>query len=169
MKMNGHTHIDILKIDIEGWEFSTLNTLLASYKASGVPLPFSQLQIEIHAWDMKFSTFLSWWQALEQMGLRPFWTEPNEVYSNYNRGHPPALAEVLVITFVQGHATDDRLCSTLSLMSWVIMNFLPTTSLAFRVYTQSNILWTRIHIISGSSFGSSKSYGQLGPSFESAQ
>lgn len=104
MEMNGHTHIDILKIDIESWEFPTLSTLLASYKAAGRPLPFSQLQIEIHAWDMTFSTFLSWWQSLEEMGLRPFWTEPNEVYSNYNRGSPPALAEYSFFNVLGKHA-----------------------------------------------------------------
>jgi hypothetical protein len=83
MEMNGHTHIDILKIDIEGWEFETMTTLIEPYIASGEPLPFSQLQLEIHIWNKSFAEYLAWWQSLESAGLRPFWTEPNLVYQNY--------------------------------------------------------------------------------------
>ncbi|KAF8815245.1 hypothetical protein BYT27DRAFT_7195546 [Phlegmacium glaucopus] len=85
MKLNGHKHIDILKIDIESWEFETINTLLAPYIESGEPLPFGQLQLEIHIWNKTFEEYLAWWQTLEAAGLRPFWTEPNIVYQNYNR------------------------------------------------------------------------------------
>jgi len=91
MKMNGHEHIDILKVDVEGWEFDTLTTLINSFKGSA--LPFGQLQLEIHAWDRKFETFLKWWQTLEDAGLRPFWTEPNLVYVNYANEGKPHLAE----------------------------------------------------------------------------
>ncbi|KAI6039099.1 methyltransferase domain-containing protein [Pisolithus marmoratus] len=66
MEMNKHTHIDILKID---------------------------LLIEIHTWDKKFDDFLSWWELLEAAGLRPFMTEVNLVYQNYNRGKSTDLAE----------------------------------------------------------------------------
>jgi hypothetical protein len=85
MRMNGHTYIDILKIDIEGWEFETLTTLIESYRAAGRPLPFGQLQLEIHIWNKKFPEYLEWWETLEEAGLRPFWTEPNLVYQNYNK------------------------------------------------------------------------------------
>jgi Methyltransferase FkbM domain len=71
----GHSHIDILKIDIEGWEFDTLTTLVNSYLESGQPLPFGQLELEIHAWHKTFPEFLAWWEKLEQAGLRPFMTE----------------------------------------------------------------------------------------------
>lgn len=71
----GHTHIDILKIDIEGWEFATITTLLNPYIESGKPLPFGQLQLEIHIWDKTFVEYLTWWETLEKAGLRPFWTE----------------------------------------------------------------------------------------------
>lgn len=91
MRMNGHEHIDILKIDVEGWEFDTLTTLINSFRNS--PLPFGQLQLEIHAWDRKFEDFLKWWQTLEVAGLRPFWTEPNLVYVNYQTEGKPHLAE----------------------------------------------------------------------------
>lgn len=94
MRMNGHTHIDILKIDIESWEFDTLSTLLKSYLAAGEPLPFGQLQLEIHVWHKKFPEFLKWWETLEEAGLRPFMTEPNLVYQNYNKNSNSELAEV---------------------------------------------------------------------------
>ncbi|KAJ6591179.1 methyltransferase domain-containing protein [Mycena vulgaris] len=93
MKMNGHTHIDILKIDIERWEFETLTALIKPYLASGRPLPFGQLQLEIHIWNMSFEEYLTWWEMLEAAGLRPFWTEPNLVYQNYNRDGTTDLAE----------------------------------------------------------------------------
>jgi len=93
MKLNGHTHIDILKIDIEGWEFETITTLLTPYISSGEPLPFGQLQLEIHIWDKSFAEYLTWWETLEKGGLRPFWTEPNLVYQNYNKKHTADLAE----------------------------------------------------------------------------
>ena len=76
MIMIGHTHIDILKIDIESWEFDTLTTLVNPYIASGEALPFGQLQLEIHVWDDRtFADILAWWEKLEKAGLRPFWTE----------------------------------------------------------------------------------------------
>jgi len=93
MKMNGHTHIDILKIDIEGWEFETMENLLRPYIKSGKPLPFGQLSMEIHLWDKSFESFLGWWEVLEEAGLRPFWTEPNLVYQIYNKKGTPDLAE----------------------------------------------------------------------------
>ncbi|KAH8831857.1 methyltransferase domain-containing protein [Flagelloscypha sp. PMI_526] len=94
MQQNGHKHIDILKIDIEGWEFETLDTVLKPYLDTGRPLPFGQLQIEIHVWNKNFPQFLKWWENLEKVGLRPFWTEPNMVYQNYNRMAHSDLAEV---------------------------------------------------------------------------
>ncbi|KAF5365003.1 hypothetical protein D9757_011434 [Collybiopsis confluens] len=88
MDMNGHDHIDLLKIDIEGWEFEALEELIKPYLVSGKPLPFAQLQLEMHVLDMRFVKFLGWWQMLETAGLRPFWTEPNLVYIDYTRATP---------------------------------------------------------------------------------
>ncbi|THH01271.1 hypothetical protein EW145_g6945 [Phellinidium pouzarii] len=93
MSRNGHTHIDILKVDIESWEFETLRALIRPYLEAGEPLPFGQLQLEVHVWGKKFSEFMKWWELLEEAGLRPFWTEPNIVYQNYNRGSSADLAE----------------------------------------------------------------------------
>ena len=94
MKMNGHTSIDILKIDIEGYEFETLKAIVKPYIVSGEPLPFGQLQVELHVWNKKFSDFYHWWAMLEEAGLRPVMMEPNLVYVNYNRAAGAELAEV---------------------------------------------------------------------------
>ncbi|KAF7797831.1 hypothetical protein EIP86_009037 [Pleurotus ostreatoroseus] len=97
MKNNGHAFIDILKIDIEGYEFDTLREIVQPYIESGKPLPFGQLQIELHLWNKKFADFLGWWQTLEAAGLRPVMMEPNLVYANYNRGSGAELAEYTFI------------------------------------------------------------------------
>ncbi|KAF9219871.1 hypothetical protein BS17DRAFT_740073 [Gyrodon lividus] len=93
LELNKHKHIDVLKIDIEGWEFEVLTQILQPYIASGEPLPFAQLLIEIHTWEKKFEDFLPWWEMLEAAGLRPFMTEVNLVYQNYNKGRDTDLAE----------------------------------------------------------------------------
>ncbi|KAI9443448.1 hypothetical protein H4582DRAFT_1924800, partial [Lactarius indigo] len=49
MELNGHTFIDILKIDIEGGEFDALTALLSARAAEGNVLPVGQLQLEIRA------------------------------------------------------------------------------------------------------------------------
>jgi len=102
MKMNGHDFIDVLKIDIEGYEFDVLSHLVSEYKDK--PLPFGQLQLEVHAWSKSFLEFLTWWQSLEAAGLRPFYTEPNLVYLNLYRGHAPDLSEYSFINIQGNHA-----------------------------------------------------------------
>ena len=91
---SGHTFIDILKIDIEGWEFDALTAFLDALP-EGEVLPVGQLQIEIHAWkgreDLKY--FSHWWAALEAAGLRPFWKEPNVEFVNC-LSRPQKLSEV---------------------------------------------------------------------------
>ncbi|KAF9302442.1 hypothetical protein BGZ74_005342 [Mortierella antarctica] len=75
MKENGHDWIDILKVDIEGSEYATFNSIMDDFDV----LPFSQLQIELHVDTphTTFGNFLTWWEKLEAKGLRPFWTEVN--------------------------------------------------------------------------------------------
>jgi len=82
MKENGHDWIDILKIDIEGYEFEVLDHFMAEDKV----LPFGQLQLEIHldrntqlGGRIPFKDYLEWWQRLEKHQLRPFWSELNLV------------------------------------------------------------------------------------------
>jgi len=105
MRMNGHTFIDLLKIDIEGAEFDTLSTFLRAHKSTG-SLPIGQLQLELHAWDDygNFPFFHDWWVSLEEGGLRPFWTEANLVYVNYNEGGKPRLAEYSFINIHGNHS-----------------------------------------------------------------
>jgi len=93
MELNGHTFIDVLKIDIEGGEFDTLTAFIAAHAEGG--LPIGQLQLEIHAQNDRgrFGYFVKWWETLEGAGLRPFWMEPNLVYVNIVRGARPDLAE----------------------------------------------------------------------------
>ncbi|KAH8079822.1 methyltransferase domain-containing protein [Cristinia sonorae] len=93
MEMNGHTHIDLLKIDVESWEFDVLNAFVKPYVESGKPLPFGQLSIELHLWNRKFPEFLAFWEMLEEAGLRPFFQEMNMVYNNYAKGGEPELSE----------------------------------------------------------------------------
>lgn len=94
MRSNGHTYVDILKVDIEGYEFDTLKAMIQPYVDSGEPLPFGQLQIELHVWGKRFPDFVKWWEMLEAAGLRPVMMEPNLVYVNYNRASGAELAEV---------------------------------------------------------------------------
>lgn len=107
LKANGHTFIDVLKIDIEGYEFDTVKAMLQPYAESGQPLPFGQLQIELHVWGKRFADFLGWWELLEVVGLRPVMMEPNFVYVNYNRQSGVELAEVMVhFTHLHEHEAD---------------------------------------------------------------
>ena len=126
LQFTGHTHIDLLKIDIEGWEFETMTDFLKPYVDSGKPLPFGQLSMEIHLWDKSFESFLGWWEMLEAAGLRPFATEPNLVYLNYNKKKgTPDLAEVRPVLLIQGNVGKlilNLTRSTLSLMSKMIMS-----------------------------------------------
>lgn len=71
----GHSHIDILKVDIEGWEFDVFEAIARPSILEGLPLPFGQIHIEVHVWNKNFADFMSWWEMLETAGLRPFMTE----------------------------------------------------------------------------------------------
>ncbi|KAH9921614.1 methyltransferase domain-containing protein [Fomitopsis serialis] len=112
MAANGHDHIDVLHIDIEGWEFEVLRAMVVDFAglgsvvpgvgaAAGEPesapergaLPFGQLLIEFHVWHQKFEEFLAFWEMLEGVGLRPFMSEVNLVYANYNRQSGVELAQ----------------------------------------------------------------------------
>lgn len=77
MKQLGHTGrtIDVLKVDIEESEWSVLEQLLST----GEPLPFHQLQVELHFLDDRFDS----WKAVQliagmlQRGFLPFHKELN--------------------------------------------------------------------------------------------
>jgi len=97
MRQNGHTHIDILKIDLEGWEFDALTTFFlpsSNFTSQKPRVPrVSQMLLELHVWDRDFPDLLGWWSVLERAGLRAVAREPNLVYQNYNRVRGAELAE----------------------------------------------------------------------------
>ena len=102
MERNGHSFIDVLKIDIEGNEFESLEVFIDDFH--GEPLPFGQLQLEVHIfggmeWEY-FPKFLKWWEKLEAAGLRPFFSEPNLVYLNIQRNVRPDLTEVCLTIYL---------------------------------------------------------------------
>ncbi|KAG9316855.1 hypothetical protein JVU11DRAFT_2927 [Chiua virens] len=104
MERNGHDFIDVLKIDIEGNEFESLEVFIDSFH--GEPLPFGQLQLEVHARTsdyQDFPNFLKWWEKVEAAGLRPFFSEPNLVYVNLVRGVRPDLIEYSFINIRGSH------------------------------------------------------------------
>ena len=88
----GHTHTDILKVDIESWEVETLKTLVSHYLTC--PSVNSNWR------------FTSGTKALKNLGVvgapragraEAFMTEPNMVYLNYNKhGTPDWLRCVFV-------------------------------------------------------------------------
>jgi hypothetical protein len=75
MAKNGHMHIDILRIDVEGWEFAVLRQIVDEYRERNETLPFGQLLLELHGWNHHFTDFLELWESLEGAGLRPFMSE----------------------------------------------------------------------------------------------
>jgi hypothetical protein len=119
MKANGHSYVDIVKMDIEGAEFDALSSLISSIlddqADGGNPiLPFGQLLVEIHFMDRPglnipkdLKTWTEWWSKLELLGLRPVNNEGNWIGDasfgkprfmevclwsiNMNRGNLPEL------------------------------------------------------------------------------
>ena len=60
---------------MEGWEFDIMASIIRPFLATGRPLPFGQLILEMHVWNKNFPEFLSWWEMLEMAGLRPIASE----------------------------------------------------------------------------------------------
>lgn len=90
MKANGHSYVDLVKMDIEGAEFDAMTSLVSSIVgenagADNQTLPFGQLLIEIHLLTGKhpftvptdLSSWIKWWEAMEMLGLRPVNNEDN--------------------------------------------------------------------------------------------
>ncbi|KAF2679121.1 hypothetical protein K458DRAFT_480527 [Lentithecium fluviatile CBS 122367] len=86
MAQNNHTYIDILKIDVEGSEYTAFDSIMDHFKKAWkgkgeALLPIGQIMIEIHVGDdrpeINFGRFRTWWEGLEGMGMRPTWMEMN--------------------------------------------------------------------------------------------
>ncbi|KAH9971006.1 methyltransferase domain-containing protein [Lactifluus volemus] len=105
MKHNGHTFIDILKIDVEGAEFDALAAFFKAFADEDV-LPIGQLQLEIHASANRanFEYFNRWWAALEAAGLRPFYNDPNLVSVNLSHRSHPEVIEYSFMNIRGNHA-----------------------------------------------------------------
>jgi hypothetical protein len=99
MKMNGHTYIDILKMDIEYYEFETMDGLMNDFPSSaGYELPIGQLMVEIHFFNHHTaSDYLAWWERMEARGLRPTWTEPNLLAVTLGNPGDPLLSEYTML------------------------------------------------------------------------
>lgn len=102
MKMNGHTYIDILKMDIEFAEFDAMDGIVKDFPAeAGMELPIGQLMVEVHMFNGKRTAeeYLKWWERLESRGMRPTWTEPNllAVTMNVNGDKNPNMAEYTLL------------------------------------------------------------------------
>ncbi len=71
-----HTHVEILKIDIEGGEFASLQEMLTSQVL--LALQVKQLVVEFHLWDdAAFMDFVRTVGALKKQGFLPFRKEFN--------------------------------------------------------------------------------------------
>lgn len=81
MKENNHEYIDILKIDIEGAEYESLDSFMDyCEKENGGVMPIGQVMIELHLVDDKnvgFERFMKWWERAENLGMRPVLLEVN--------------------------------------------------------------------------------------------
>eukprot|EP00884_Botryococcus_braunii_P008611 jgi/Botrbrau1/17751/Bobra.0127s0011.2 len=81
LKELGHTWIDVLKIDIEGFEWEVLESLLDQPG----PLPFTQLQVEYHYQSNGQQSLTQMRNVLARMitkDMRVFSTEPNTWWFN---------------------------------------------------------------------------------------
>jgi hypothetical protein len=75
-KSLGHTHVDILKIDVEGGEFGAMPQMLA--EKSLAALQVQQILIEFHLWsDESFEKFVQIVQGLKDQGYLLFRKELN--------------------------------------------------------------------------------------------
>lgn len=90
MKKLGHDYVDLVKMDVEGDEFQTLEAFLEEFKTEGKEVPFGQLVIEIHVPEKgpKISQFAEWWERMEGLGLRPVMSEANLLAVTVGDGQP---------------------------------------------------------------------------------
>ncbi|KAI9816921.1 MAG: hypothetical protein M1827_001566 [Pycnora praestabilis] len=102
MVVNGHDYIDVLKVDIEYFEFESLTSLLAAFPETQNTIPVGQILVEIHVFQgyalNTTNAFMAWWEALEARGFRASWTEPNLLAVTLHlQDGMPRLAEYTLI------------------------------------------------------------------------
>jgi len=106
MKQNKHEYIDILKIDVEGSEFTALDAFMDSCEESGI-FPIGQVMIELHLFEDKvvnFERFTKWWERLEKFGMRPTWLEINLLAVTLN----PSKTDPRCVEYVWVNAKDEK-------------------------------------------------------------
>lgn len=82
-KTLGHRHIDILKVDVEGSEWGSLERWTRGLETS---FSVHQLLIELHivmSEKIGAASFMHFVQQLEMLGLYTFNTEPNPINCPY--------------------------------------------------------------------------------------
>lgn len=90
MKENGHSYIDLIKMDIEGAEFDSVSSFISSVMSSqggaeNVTLPVGQLLVELHFMNAPpgltipkdLDSWMRWFSDMEKVGLRPVNNEDN--------------------------------------------------------------------------------------------
>ena len=83
MRILNHKWLDVLKIDIEGFEYAVLQQLM---KTSRPTLPVTQMLVEFHYWENQRRTMpsdiVATMKALTSNNFRVFSTEPNWWWTN---------------------------------------------------------------------------------------
>lgn len=77
MQKHNHSRIDILKMDIESWEFDSLDGFFGSVEMNDEKSPVCQLLVEFHFTNGRLETWLEMFEKLERKGFRMFSKEAN--------------------------------------------------------------------------------------------
>ena len=102
MRQNGHDYVDIMKIDIEGFEFEALDSLMDLAEESPLrTLPVGQLLLELHLEaseniQQTVQALMTWWERLESLGMRPVFSEHNFIGNVWAAKGYPAYVEVRI-------------------------------------------------------------------------
>ncbi|TEA14312.1 hypothetical protein C8034_v003520 [Colletotrichum sidae] len=105
MSKLGHDYVDIIKMDIEGDEFPTIESFFKDFergeKYEGKEVPVGQLVIEIHVPDKgpRITQFAEWWERLERSGMRPAMSEANYLAVTVGDGKPCCVEVSLAVSF----------------------------------------------------------------------
>ena len=79
MALNGHDHIDVLRLDVGGEEFESVRTVMDFFLNNRKEVPVAQLLLKVHLLPTKISTekLVEWWEMLEESGFRPYQSQPD--------------------------------------------------------------------------------------------
>ena len=81
-----HSWVDVLKMDVEGAEYTVLPSIISHYKALNMQIPVTQAQIEYHhsKGNPKMTHLVQTLKLMESSGFRAFSTEYNVNGEAYN-------------------------------------------------------------------------------------